>query len=113
LAFTTIFAYLRSFTAKFAIKVSKKMGTENEITIGIEVDYINKSVKFDNVPYYIKKKERYWFAYAPNFRATGYSDKSEKDAIEELNNSLKAFFALHIEEGTLDDALISFGLDIL
>lgn len=57
----------------------------------------------------IRKREGSWTIYSPLFKTLGYSTESEEKALEDYKIALNNFFQIHIERGTLEEALTKFG----
>lgn len=61
-----------------------------------------------NLPYLKASKENgIHFALCPLLRTFGFSNKSEEDAVRELQKDLDIFFKIHIKRKTLKSALTS------
>jgi len=69
----------------------------------------NFSITIHSPVIIFRKYERNWIAEIPQLRIFGYSEQGKDEAIEDLKESLKVFFEIHGEDGTLEEALTSFG----
>lgn len=61
------------------------------------------------IPLEKRIREGYWIFYSPHFRTYGHSRNSEEGALEDFRISLKTFFDIHRERGTVEKALFHFG----
>jgi len=75
------------------------------------IDSQNNTIQIElgNFPIWVKKKPTCWVAYSPQFKLLGFSEVSEKEAIADLRVSFDLFFNVHVERGSLEEALIDFG----
>ena len=82
-----------------------------ENTLKHYVDDNNNTTKIElgDFAVLVKKKQECWVAFSPQFKVLGFSQKNEDDAIDDLKDSLDLFFDIHVERGTLDEALNEFG----
>jgi len=62
-----------------------------------------------HVPLFSKKSDSYWLVYSPHFKTFGYSKESKEKALVDFERALDLFFAVHVERGTLEKALLAFG----
>lgn len=78
----------------------------------INVDFKNNEgcVRANIVLIYFKEEDNF-IIYSPHLEVTGYG-KSEKEALESFNISLKMFFDYTINKNTLYDELISLGWEL-
>lgn len=55
-----------------------------------------------------KKREKSYTVFCPGLNVLGHSARSQRAALRDFEKNLTIFFAVHIKEKTLNDALISF-----
>ena len=81
-----------------------------ESVIKVYKDSFNNSVRVElgNFLILVKKKKTCFTAFIPHFRTFGFG-KTEKEALVDLKDALDIFFDVHIERGSIDKALLSFG----
>lgn len=55
------------------------------------------------------KRNKYWIAYAPSLKTYGYSDKSQKVALEDFDKAIDTFIEVHTKLNTLHEVLLKLG----
>lgn len=76
----------------------------------LDIITTNQGVHFEGtIPLIVKKKERNWIAYSPQFKTFGYSSEGESQAIDDFGKALHIFLKVHTERQTLNKALTVLG----
>ena len=63
----------------------------------------------ENLRVCVEERESSWSVICEDLKLVGYSRESADDAIDDFKHSLDCFYRVHLDDGTLDDALVSFG----
>lgn len=66
-------------------------------------------VVVENIAIDIVQKNNTWYAFAPAFKTSVFSTKSEKDVIELISEATNCFFEFHFKKRTLEQILIDLG----
>ena len=80
-----------------------------EGVIKVYKDGFNNSVRVElgNFLILVKKKKTCFTAFIPHFKTFGFG-KTKKEALVDLKDALDTFFDVHIERGSIDNALLRF-----
>jgi len=84
------------------------MNEIGKLAIRRDEDNVITNIKV-SIPIATRETEGFFSVYAPSFNTFGYSKESEADAINDFENSLKVFFEVHIQRGTLREAIEFYG----
>lgn len=96
--------------AKATVKKTRLVDAHHEPEITEFLDSKGNTISLEaKFPYLIRENENSWIVYTPFFNTLGYSNESEKKAVEDFEAAIGVFFKVHQKRGTLEKALIHFG----
>lgn len=86
---------------------------ENQVNLEVKLDANNDivAVEIDQLACFVRPKGNGFLASCECLKSLGFSTESKEAAVEDLKKAINVFFKVHVEAGTLFDALERFGFE--